>query len=149
MDFCEVSLSGRLGQDPEIKQFGDFRFAQFNVAVNERWKDKETDQWKDNTNWHRVVVKQPNLVRRTEERLSKGARVSIRGAKLVHRPYKDKKTHETRYITEVVLAGPRCVMNVETKSGGAAPAKTEEAPMPVASASNTDWAEFPDDELPF
>ena len=75
----EVNLIGNLGSDPEIKvmQSGD-KVANFTVATTERWKNRETGEKQEKTQWHRVVVWSQGLVGVIETYLKKGQKVAIR-----------------------------------------------------------------------
>ena len=76
----KVILVGNLGRDPEIKSFpsGD-RIAEFSVATSERWNDKATGEKKEKTEWHRVVVRNDNLVKVVENYVKKGSKVYVEG----------------------------------------------------------------------
>lgn len=97
----KVILVGNLGADPEIKtmQSGD-RVANLSVATSESWKDKATDERKERTEWHRVVVFNQNLVDICEKYLEKGSKVYLEG-QLETRSW--EKDGEKKYATEVVL----------------------------------------------
>lgn len=95
-----VILGGRLGADPEIRfSSGDNPKAMvsFSLATSERYKDKD-EQWKEKTEWHRIVDKNDGRAKMLKEHLVKGSRFECRG-KLTHRKYEDHG--QTKYITEV------------------------------------------------
>jgi len=98
-----VTLLGRLGQDPETRSFqnGD-KLANFSVATTQSWKDKQTGERREKTEWHSVVVTGP-LVRIVEQYLKKGARVLIEGS-LRTRKYQDQSGVD-RYKTEIAVTG--------------------------------------------
>lgn len=102
-DLNRVSLMGRLGADPEIRVFdnGD-KVANLRVATGERWKDKQTGEAKERTEWHAVVIYGP-AAGMAEKYLRKGARCLIEGA-LRTRKWQDQQGND-RYSTEVVVSG--------------------------------------------
>jgi single-strand DNA-binding protein len=98
----EVVLMGNLGSDPEIKVFKDgSKVANFNLATSESWKDKQTGEKKSKTFWHRIVVKNQNLIDIIERFVAKGSKIYIRGS-LETREYEDNNKAK-QYITEVVM----------------------------------------------
>jgi single-strand DNA-binding protein len=99
----KVILVGNLGKDPEIRTFQDgFRAASFSVATSESWKDKETGERKEKTEWHRVSVLNDKLIEIIEKYLHKGSKVYLEGS-LQTRKWTDS-TNTERYTTEVVLS---------------------------------------------
>ena len=100
----EVQLIGHLGADPEIRRTQDGRpIANLRLATSEQWKDKNTGEKKERTEWHRVSVFSEGLCRIIEQYLRKGSKVFIRG-KLQTRKWQDQEGND-RYSTEVVLQG--------------------------------------------
>lgn len=100
----KVILVGNLGSDPEIRSTQDGReIANITVATSESWRDKNSGEKRDKTEWHRVVIFSPGLVNVVKNYLKKGAKVYIEGA-LQTRKWQDKSGAE-RYSTEVVLQG--------------------------------------------
>jgi single-strand DNA-binding protein len=99
----KVQLIGNLGKDPEVRYGQDgSKFATFSVATSERWKDKQTNETKDKTEWHRVVVFNDKLADVCEQYLKKGAKVYLEG-QLQTRKWTDN-TGAEKYTTEVVLS---------------------------------------------
>jgi single-strand DNA-binding protein len=98
----KVILVGNLGRDPEIRTLnsGD-RVANFSVATSETWRDRNSGERRERTEWHRVVVFNDNLVKVVENSLRKGSKVYIEGA-LQTRKFQDQSGQE-RQTTEVVL----------------------------------------------
>jgi single-strand DNA-binding protein len=95
-----VQLIGNLGGDPEAKEFPNGnRLATMNVATTERYKQGE--EWKDDTQWHRVVA-WGRQAERVIEKLRKGSKVALQG-RLVHRNW-EGKDGQKHYMTEVVLS---------------------------------------------
>ena len=98
----KVILVGNLGSDPEIRRMnsGD-QVATLSIATSESWRDKNTGERKDRTEWHKVVIFNENLVKVVEQYLKKGAKVFIEG-QLQTRKWQDQNGID-RYTTEVVL----------------------------------------------
>ena len=101
----KVLLIGRLGADPEIKQMVNGKsVARLSLATSNTWKDKNTGEKKEKTEWHRVVIFNEGLVNVVQQYVKKGAQVYIEG-QLTTRKWKDEKSGLDRYSTEVVLQG--------------------------------------------
>ena len=100
----KVILVGNLGRDPEIRRTQDGRpIANLNVATSETWRDKNTGERREKTEWHRVVIFNDGLCRVAEQYLRKGSKVYIEG-QLQTRKWQDQSGQD-RYSTEVVLQG--------------------------------------------
>ena len=98
----KVILVGNLGKDPEIRRTQDGRpIANLSVATSETWRDKNTGERKEKTEWHRVVIFNEGLCKVAEQYLKKGAKVYIEG-QLQTRKWTDQQGQD-RYTTEVVL----------------------------------------------
>jgi len=101
----KVLLIGRLGADPEIKQMVNGKsVARLSLATSQTWKDKSTGERKEKTEWHRVVVFNEGLVNVVKQYLKKGAQVYIEG-QLSTRKWKDEKSGQDKYSTEVIIQG--------------------------------------------
>ena len=101
----KVLLIGRLGADPEIKQMVNGKsVARFSLATSQTWKDKNTNEKKEKTEWHRVVIFNEGLVNVVQQYLKKGSQVYLEG-KLSTRKWKDEQSGQDKYSTEVVLQG--------------------------------------------
>jgi len=101
----KVLLIGRLGADPEIKQMVNGKsVARLSLATSQSWKDKNTGEKKEKTEWHRVVVFNEGLVNVVQQYLKKGAQVYIEG-QLSTRKWKDEKSGQDKYSTEIVIQG--------------------------------------------
>ncbi|PRA53868.1 single-stranded DNA-binding protein [Ochrobactrum sp. MYb68] len=98
----KVILVGHLGADPEIRRLnsGD-QIANLRIATSENWRDRQTGERKDRTEWHSVVIFNENLAKVAEQYLKKGAKVYIEGA-LQTRKWQDQNGND-RYSTEIVL----------------------------------------------
>jgi len=100
----KVILVGNLGADPEIRRTQDGRpIANLNIATSETWRDRNSGERKEKTEWHRVVIFNEGLCKVAEQYLKKGAKVYIEGA-LQTRKWQDQNGQD-RYSTEVVLQG--------------------------------------------
>ena len=101
----KVLLIGRLGADPEVKQMVNGKnVARLSLATSNTWKDKNTGEKKEKTEWHRVVIFNEGLVNVVQQYVKKGAQVYIEG-QLTTRKWKDEKSGVDKYSTEVVLQG--------------------------------------------
>ncbi|MDI1263764.1 MAG: single-stranded DNA-binding protein [bacterium] len=114
----KVILVGNLGKDPEIRRTQDGRpIANLSIATSETWRDKNTGERKEKTEWHRVVIFNEGLCKVAEQYLKKGAKVYIEGA-LQTRKWTDQSGVE-KYSTEVVLQGFNSTMTMlDGRSGG-------------------------------
>ncbi|KYG19572.1 single-stranded DNA-binding protein [Bradyrhizobium sp. 62B] len=114
----KVILVGNLGKDPEIRRTQDGRpIANLSIATSETWRDKNTGERKEKTEWHRVVIFSEPLCKIVEQYLKKGAKVYIEGA-LQTRKYTDQSGVE-KYSTEVVLQGFNSTLTMlDGRSGG-------------------------------
>ena len=101
----KVLLIGRLGADPEIKQMVNGKsVARLSLATSQSWKDKNTGEKKEKTEWHRIVVFNEGLVNVIQQYLKKGAQIYVEG-QLSTRKWKDEQSGSDKYTTEVVLQG--------------------------------------------
>ena len=100
----KVTLIGNLGKDPDIRKTSDGReIANFSIATSESWKDKNTGEKKEKTEWHRVVVFKEGLVNVIKSYVKKGSKLYIEG-QLQTRKWVDSSGNE-KYSTEIVLQG--------------------------------------------
>ena len=98
----KVILIGNVGQDPEIRSFqSGGKVCNLSIATSERWKDRETKEQKERTQWHRVVVFNEPLINLIEMYVKKGSKLFIEG-QLETRKWTDASGQE-KYSTEVVL----------------------------------------------
>ncbi len=113
----KVILVGNLGRDPEIRstQSGN-KIAQLSVATSETWRDKNTQERKEKTEWHRVVIFNERLADIAERYLKKGSKVYLEG-QLQTRKWTDQQGQE-KYTTEVVLQGFRGELTMLDGKGG-------------------------------
>jgi len=100
----KVILIGNLGADPEIRTFQNGgKVCNLRIATSERWRDKNTGENREKTEWHQVAIFSEGLVRVCEQYLKKGSNVYLEG-KLQTRKWQDQSGND-RYSTEVVLQG--------------------------------------------
>jgi len=100
----KVMLIGNLGADPEIRRLpSGGSVANMRLATSESWRDKNTGERREKTEWHSIVVFNDNLVRVIEQFVKKGSKLYVEG-QLQTRKYQDKAGQD-RYSTEVVLQG--------------------------------------------
>ena len=144
----KVLLIGRLGADPEIKQMVNGKsVARLSLATSQSWKDKNTGEKKEKTEWHRVVVFNEGLVNVVQQYLKKGAQVYVEG-QLTTRKWKDEQSGQDKYSTEILIQGYNSSL---TMLGGKSSSNTNELsqasslPNDQMSQDNSDL----DDEIPF
>ena len=145
----KVLLIGRLGADPEIKQTqGGKGFASLSVATSENWKDKNSGEKKEKTEWHRVVIFNEGLVNVVKQYLKKGAQIYVEG-QLTTNKYTDNNGQE-KYSTQLVLQGYNSTLKM---LGGATGSPQGGVDQSSASSSlPSDDMSSPadlDDEVPF
>lgn len=100
----KVILIGNLCRDPETRTFQNgSKVCNLRIATSESWKDRNTGERRERTEWHSVAIFNDGLIRVAEQYLRKGAKVYIEG-KLQTRKWQDQSGHD-RYSTEVVLQG--------------------------------------------
>lgn len=107
----KVILIANLGADPEVRSFQNGgKVANLRVATSESWKDKQSGDRKERTEWHSVAVHSDGLVGVVERFLRKGSKVYLEG-QLRTRKWQDQSGND-RYSTEVVLQGPGAVLTM-------------------------------------
>ena len=100
----KVMLIGNLGRDPETRTFQNgSKVCNLRIATSENWKDRNTGERRERTEWHSVAIFNEGLVRVAEQYLRKGSKVYIEG-QLQTRKWQDQNDND-RYSTEVVLQG--------------------------------------------
>lgn len=136
---------GNLGRDPEIRSMQDgTRVANLSLATSETWKDKNSGERKERTEWHRITIFNPPLVDVAERFLKKGSKVYIEGS-LQTRKWTDQAGVE-KYSTEIVLQKFRGELTMlDSRSGGGSDEPDESEPP---SASRPATPEL-DDDIPF
>ena len=97
-------LLGNLGRDPEIRSMqSGAKMASFSIATSKRWKDRNTQEQKEKTSWHNIVVFGDGLVDIVEKYVKKGSKIYVEG-EIQTRKWQDKDGND-RYTTEVILQG--------------------------------------------
>ena len=114
----KVILVGNLGQDPEIRTFQNGgKIANLRIATSEQWKDRNSGERRERTEWHTVVIHSEPLVRVAEQYLKKGSKVYVEG-QLETRKWQDQSGND-RYSTEVALRPFRSELHMhDGRSGG-------------------------------
>lgn len=114
----KVILIGNLGADPEIRRTQDGKpIANLRIATSETWRDKNSGERKEKTEWHRVVIFSEPLCKVVEQYLKKGSKIYIEGS-LQTRKWTDNAGIE-KYSTEIVLQGFNSVLTMlDGRSGG-------------------------------
>ncbi len=143
----KVILVGNLGADPDVRSTKDGRpVVNLSVATSENWRDKNSGERREKTEWHRVVLFSEGLCRIAEQYLKKGAKVYLEG-QLQTRKWQDD-TGKDRYTTEVVLQnfGGTLTMLDRRNDGGGADTVSTDSVAPVAMSASSDAM---DDEIPF
>ena len=144
----KVLLIGRLGNDPEIKQMQNGKsVARLSVATSESWKDKNTGEKKEKTEWHRVVIFNEGLVSVVQKYLKEGAQVYIEG-QLNTNKYTDSNGQE-KYSTQIVLQGYNSSLTMlDGKNSSSGDSKKLEGSQ-LPSDDMPDISQDPDDKVPF
>jgi single-strand DNA-binding protein len=145
----KVQIIGNLGRDPEVRSFQNGgKVCNLNIATSETWKDKNTGERREKTEWHSVAIFQEGLVRIAEQYLKKGSTVYIEG-KLHTRKWQDQSGAD-KYSTEIVLQGFDGVM---TMLSGKPDGGGQSSGGGYGSGGQSDGGygggELPDDEIPF
>jgi len=150
----KVILVGNLGKDPEVRRLNSGEpVVNLSVATSENWRDKQSGERREKTEWHRVVIFNENLAKVAEQYLKKGAKVYIEG-QLQTRKYTDKDGAE-KYTTEVVLQKFRGELTMlDGKSGGDSSYESESftsgaGKKRVSDGPREKFSADLDDEIPF
>jgi single-strand DNA-binding protein len=142
----KVILVGNVGKDPEVRSSASgTQFANFSLATSESWKDKETGEKQERTEWHNIVViqsRERGLVDIVQQYVKKGMKLYVEG-KIQTRKWEDKEGN-TRYSTEIVANTIQMLTYADDKADRAAPARA--ASKPAAKPAETE--DF-DDDIPF
>ena len=147
----KVQLIGRLGADPDIKQMVNGKsVARLSLATSQSWKDKNSGEKKEKTEWHRIVVFNEGLVGVVQQYLKKGANVYVEG-QLSTRKWKDESSGQDKYSTEIVLQGYNSSLTMldsrNSKNDGSNLVKENKSSLPNDNL-NQDNPDL-DDEIPF
>ena len=143
----KVILIGNLGADPEVKSFQNGgKIANLRIATSENWKDRNTGERKERTEWHTVVLNSEGLVGVAERYLRKGSKVYIEG-QLRTRKWQDASGND-RYTTEISVGGMQGVLTMLDGADGGQAKRTPDGSRgaPVQQQSYEDELS---DEIPF
>lgn len=155
----KVILVGNVGKDPEIRATNDgAKIASFSLATSESWKDKNTGEYKDKTEWHRVVVFNENISNIVEKYVKKGNKVYVEGA-LQSRKYTGSDGVE-KNITEIVITrfkGEVSILDNKNQNMGSSSFDSEGDDFEIKKSSKKKSKDFEDtslgddldDEIPF
>ncbi len=150
MSVNKVILVGNLGQDPEIRSTQDGReIANFSLATSESWKDKNSGEKKEKTEWHRVVVFSQGLIGVIKNYVKKGTKLYIEGS-LQTRKWTDAQGVE-KFTTEIVLQNFNSSLQIldSRDKGGSSSYSDNQGSSSNKSRSNDVSVEEHDDEIPF
>jgi single-strand DNA-binding protein len=140
-----VTLVGNVGKDPESKSFQNGgKVVNFSLATAETWKDKQTGEKKEKTEWHTIAVFQDGLTGIVEQYVRKGSKLLVEG-KLQTRKWQDQSGAD-RYSTEIVLQGPESKIILLDGAKGDARGSTQDQASRSSQSNNRDDL---DDDVPF
>ena len=146
----KVLLIGRLGADPEIKQMVNGKsVARLSLATSQTWKDKNSGEKKEKTEWHRIVVFNEGLVNVVQKYLKKGSQVYIEG-QLSTRKWKDEQSGQDKYSTEIIIQGYNSSLTM--LGGGSSASSIQNDKSPNATKNIEDIPQSSndlDDDIPF
>ncbi|HEX3675015.1 MAG TPA: single-stranded DNA-binding protein [Rhizomicrobium sp.] len=145
----KVILVGNLGKDPEVRRMTSGEpVVNLSVATSESWRDKASGERKEKTEWHRVVIFNPNLAEVAEKYLRKGSKVYLEG-QLSTRKWTDKDGAE-KYSTEVVLNRFRGeLVMLDTRGGEGGGDRAPRSGGGGEAPASFDRSSEMDDEIPF
>jgi single-strand DNA-binding protein len=155
----KVILVGNLGKDPEVRTFQNGgKVCNFSIATSETWKDKNTGERQEKTQWHNIAVFSEPLANIAEQYLKKGSKVYVEG-QLETRKWQDQSGND-RYSTEVVLKGYNSTMTMlDSRADSAALSSRQDNYSSDYSSTNSDTGTGNsgqsegigdlDDEIPF
>ncbi len=147
----KVILVGNLGRDPEVRSFPNGgKVVNLRVATSERWRDKQTGENKERTEWHSVAIFNENLGRIAEQYLRKGSKVYLEG-QLETRKWQDQSGQD-RYTTEVVLRqfrGELTLLDGRGEGAGAAGGDYDQDRGSAGGGAGRGAPSTIDDEIPF
>ena len=147
----KVLLIGRLGADPEIKQMVNGKnVARLSLATSQTWKDKNTGEKKEKTEWHRIVVFNEGLVNVVQQYLKKGAQIYVEG-QLSTRKWKDEQSGQDKYSTEILIQGYNSSLTM--LGGGSGGIQNDNTSQAISKNSDDksqgQQNDQDDDEIPF
>ncbi len=155
----KVILIGNLGADPEVRSLPNGgKVVNLSIATSETWRDKNSGERKERTEWHRVVIFSEGLVKVAEQYLKKGAKVYIEG-QIQTRKWQDQSGQD-KYSTEIVLQGFNSSLTMldgrgdgDSSGGFSGTSQAERRPAPTARRPAANAPAFEtggsDDDIPF
>ena len=148
----KVTLVGNLGRDPEVRamQNGD-KIVQLSIATSDRWKDKNSGEQRERTEWHRVVIFNDALGKIAEQYLKKGSTVYLEG-QLQTRKWTDQQSGQEKYTTEVVLQryrGELTLLGSRSENQISNDQQNDQINQSNQVSMSDDIASDLDDEIPF
>jgi len=143
-----VELIGNLGRDPEVRatQQGK-KIATLSIATTESWKDQQSNEWRERTEWHRVVIFNEGLAKIAEKHLEKGMKVRVEG-KLRSRKWEDQSGQE-RYSTEVHVENFDGSLNFDMKRDETRSSGNGAQPEPAHAGAGAPAGGLADEEIPY
>lgn len=149
----KAMLLGNVGKDPEIRHTQDGRpIANFSVATSDTWRDKQSGEKKEKTEWHRVVCFNENISKVIEQYVKKGSKVLVEG---VIRTRKYESDGQEKYTTEIVIENFRGSIELvgRPKEGPGSPSSEDDYGKTKSFGANPDdgkkFSRELDDEVPF
>lgn len=143
-------IVGRLGKDPESKSFANGgSVVNFTVATSETWRDKQTGERKEKTEWHNIVIRNDNIGKTAAQYLRKGSEVYVEGS-IQTRKWQDQNGQD-RYQTEIVVGpfnGTLTLIGGKQDAPGR-PRQDEGDSRPRGSAAPSPPDDLDDEEIPF
>ena len=144
----KVILIGNLGRDPEVRSFpSGGKVVNLRVATSENWRDKQSGERKEKTEWHSVAIYNDNLARIAEQYLRKGSKVYLEG-QLETRKWQDQSGQD-RYSTEVTLRFNAQLTLLDSRGEGGGSAPTDYDQGRSGGVESRSPAGALDDEIPF
>ena len=146
----KVILVGNLGKDPEVRMTQEgAKIVTFSIATSEYWKDRETQERKDRTEWHRVVIFNEKLADVADKYLRKGSKIYLEG-QLQTRKWTDQ-TGQEKYTTEVIIPRFRGEMTMldSARSQGAGGETNGFDMSPSSGRESFPSTDVIDDDVPF
>ena len=145
----KVLLIGRLGADPEVKQMVNGKsVARLSLATSKSWKDKNTGEKKEKTEWHRIVVFNEGLVNVVKQYLKKGAQIYVEG-QISTRKWKDEQSGQDKYSTEIIIQGYNSSLTMLGSGGGNSNNITNQDKSQSIEDTSQAAQNDLDDEIPF
>ena len=147
----KVILLGNLGRDPEIRSMqSGSKMASFSIATSKRWKDRNTQEQKEKTSWHNIVVFGDGLVNIVEKYVKKGSKIYVEG-ELQTRKWQDQDGND-KYTTEVILQGYNSnltLLDSRNNTNQSSEITKESSITDESTESQTSDSEDPEEDIPF